>query len=283
VSEGSEGYRNWIGRTEERSERINPSTVAAMAATMDLEHMPQPGEALPPGWQWLFFNPAARRSSLGVDGHPRRGGFLPPIELPRRMWAGSRIRYLHDVPVDAQVSKRSRILRIENKTGKRGSLTFITVEHTMLVVDEVCISEEQDIVYRDAAAPDAATVSAVQRHEEVAQWTRAVQPDSTLLFRYSALTFNGHRIHYDQRYARSEEGYPDLVVHGPLTATLLQQFALENGQGRALARFDFRGVTPLFVGRAFHLEGRALPDDTLSLWARGPDGELAMSATAAFR
>jgi 3-methylfumaryl-CoA hydratase len=272
-----------VGREEERGERVLASAVTAMAAALDLERSPQAGEPLPPGWQWLFFNPVARRSTLGIDGHPKRGGFLPPIELPRRMWAGSRIRYLADLPVDAQALRRSRILKIENKVGKRGSLWFVTVEHTISCDGTPCISEEQDIVYREATPPGAATAAAPQRYEGVPQWSRRIEPDTTLLFRYSALTFNGHRIHYDQTYARDEEGYPDLVVHGPLTATLLQQFAVEHGSGRTLAQFDFRGVTPLIVGRAFQLEGRQVEDGTLSLWARGPDGELAMSATAAFR
>jgi 3-methylfumaryl-CoA hydratase len=279
----NEGYSAWIGRTESSSERISIRVAAAMAATLDLSRCPQAGDSLPPGWQWLFFNPMAPRSALGVDGHPHRGGFLPPVALPRRMWAGSRLRYLADVPIDAQATRSSRILKIENKTGKRGSLTFITLEHTTTVDETICISEEQDLVYRDAPPPGASAAPAPLRHEAVAQWSREVLPDTTLLFRYSALTFNGHRIHYDQQYARMEEGYAGLVVHGPLTATLLQQFALECGEGRALARFDFRGVTPLFVDRAFQLEGARADDDSLSLWARGPDGELAMSAVATFR
>jgi 3-methylfumaryl-CoA hydratase len=270
----------WIGREEERSERILPAAVCAMTATLDLERAPQPGEPLPPGWHWLFFNPVVPRSGLGPDGHPRRGGFLPPIDLPRRMWAGGRIRYLADLRVDAPATRRSRIVKIENKTGKSGSLFFVTVEHTISSRGAPCIHEEQDIVYREATPARAA---APPRHDDIPQWTRTFEADTTLLFRYSALTFNGHRIHYDQAYARTEEGYPDLVVHGPLTATLLQQFALQHGGGRALTRFDFRGVLPLFVGRPFQLEGRSSAEDTLVLWARGPDGELAMSASATFR
>ena len=275
-------HEAWIGREEERSEPILGSVVQAMAATLDLEHSPCAGEALPPGWQWLFFNPVARRNALGIDGHPRRGGFLPPIELARRLWAGSRIRYFADLPVEARATRRSRILKIEDKVGKSGPLSFLTVQHTISCGGEPCISEEQDIVYREAALPGAAA-PASPRYDGVAQWSRRIEPDTTLLFRYSALTFNGHRIHYDQAYARDEEGYPGLVVHGPLTATLLHQFALEHGPGRPLANFDFRGVTPLFVGRAFQLEGRQMDDGSLALWARGPDGELAMSATASFR
>jgi len=275
-------YDAWVGREESRTERIDAVAVQRLAATLDVANAPGPGAALPPGWQWLFFNPSAPRSQLGADGHPQRGGFLPPIELPRRMWAGSRIRYLADLAIESQATRRSRILKVENKTGKRGGLWFVTVGHETSVGGALCISEEQDIVYREPPPPGAAP-AAPTRHDGVAQWSRTVEPDTTLLFRYSALTFNGHRIHYDLAYATGEEGYPGLVVHGPLTATLLQQFALEHGGGRALSSFDFRGVSPLFAGRAFQLEGREAEGGTLALWARGPDGELAMSATAAFR
>lgn len=276
-------YDDWVGREEERTERVLAPSVQALAAALDLEDAPGPGKPLPPGWQWLFFNPVVRRSGLGGDGHPQRGGFLPPIELPRRMWAGSRVRYLADVPVDATATRRSLILKVENKVGKRGSLWFVTVEHVISCEGKPCIAEEQDIVYRDAAPPGASPAAAPEPYDGQAKWSQEFRPDTTLLFRYSALTFNGHRIHYDQAYAREEEGYPDLVVHGPLTATLLQQFAVAHGGGRRLASFDFRGVSPLFVGRPFRLEGRDAESGAMSLWARGPDGELAMSATATFR
>jgi 3-methylfumaryl-CoA hydratase len=275
-------YEAWVGREEGRQERVAESAVAAMAAALDLPSTPTVGAALPPGWQWLFFNPAVPASGLGFDGHPKKGGFLPPVELPRRMWAGSRIRYLADVPVGAEATKRSKILKVEEKAGKGGALVFVTVEHTTEANGAVCIVEEQDIVYREPPPPGA-SAAAPKRHEAEAQWTRRIDPNTTLLFRYSALTFNGHRIHYDQAYARDEEGYPDLVVQGPLTATLLQMFAVEHGGGRRMTRFDFRGVSPLFVGRPFQLEGRSEDGDTLTVWARGPDGELAMSATAGFK
>ena len=277
----STAYQEWIGRSETHTAQLHADVARAMAATLDLAVAPGPGDALPPGWQWLFFNPVQRRSGLGADGHPQRGGFLPPIDLPRRMWAGSRLTYLADLPIDALATRTSRILKVENKTGKRGALWFVTVEHTTSCADQVCIVEEQDIVYREATAPGTPLVAPPQ-HTAQAQWGHAFEPDTTLLFRYSALTFNGHRIHYDQDYARNDEGYPDLVVHGPLTATLLQQLALQQGQGRALSRFDFRGVSPLFVNRGFQLEGHRADDGSLVLWARGPNGELAMSAVAAF-
>ncbi len=250
------GFEAWIGREEEGSQRILATTASAMAATLDLEREPKAGDPLLARLAVAVLQPPSLgRSALGADGHPRRGGFLPPIELSRRMWAGSRIRYLAAVPIDAEASRRSKILKIENKVGKRGALSFVTVEHTISCGAIVCIREEQDLVYRDDAPPGSAPAAATP-YDGVAQWSRSVAPDTTLLFRYSALTFNGHRIHYDLAYARKEEGYPDLVVHGPLTATLLQQFALEHGAGRSLARFEFRGITPLFAARPFSLEGR---------------------------
>jgi 3-methylfumaryl-CoA hydratase len=278
----SREFDEWIGREEIRTERITPFAAEALAATLDIAVAPADGDPLPPGWQWMYFNPAVRRSGLGADGHPQRGGFLPPITLPRRMWAGSRIRYMADLLIGDEASRRSRIAKVENKVGKRGSLWFVTVEHTTTARGEACIVEEQDIVYREASPANAAATAA-PRHEAEHEWAQVIQPDTTLLFRYSALTFNGHRIHYDQPYARNEENYPDLVVHGPLTATLLQKFAVECADGRPLSRFEFRGVSPLFVSRPFRLEGHRLEDGTLSVWARGPEGELAVSAVAAFR
>jgi 3-methylfumaryl-CoA hydratase len=197
------------------------------------------------------------------------------------MWAGSRIRYLADLPIEAQATRRSRILKIENKAGKRGSLWFVTVEHVISCDGTPLHLEEQDIVYREIA-PGLRSAYAVQRYDGVPQWSRTSSRTRRSVSLFGAdLQRPSHPLR--SAYAREQEGYPDLVVHGPLTATLLQQFALDHGAGRALARFDFRGVTPLFVGRTFQLEGRQVEDGTLALWARGPDGELAMSATAAFR
>lgn len=274
-------YQDWIGREETCTEVIGERTASAMAATLDLAEAPGPGAPLPPGWHWLYFNPAVRRSELGVDGHPARGGFLPPVELPRRMWAGSRIAYHKALPIDARATRRSRILSVAQKQGKLGALCFVTVEHSIGDTSGVCVVEEQDIVYKEATPPGTPAAKP-QPYADQAEWTRTVNPDTTLLFRYSALTFNGHRIHYDLDYAREEEGYPQLVVHGPLTATLLQQFAVEHGDGRRLTQFDFRAVSPLFVHRPFQLEARREGEASLALWARGPDGELAMKASASF-
>jgi 3-methylfumaryl-CoA hydratase len=290
----------WVGREETLHARLLPESVQALAATLDWPEAPSEGDALPPGWQWMFFNPVMRASGLGEDGHPKRGGFvsphaprggsaglgrpgagfLPPIELPRRMWAGSRLRYLAPLRVGDTAERHSRISKIEHKSGKRGELWFVTVEHTTRSQGRDCIVEQQDIVYREAATPGTAPSPTPPRHEAQAQWVQSVMPGTTLLFRYSALTFNGHRIHYDADYAREVEGYPALVVHGPLTATLLQQFVLQQCPGRRLAGFEFRGVSPLHVDRTFTLEGALQGDDAAELWARGPDGELAMAARA---
>jgi 3-methylfumaryl-CoA hydratase len=222
-------FSDWVGRTQTQRQRIDLLAVAALAATLDLDAAPHAGAPLPPGWQWLFFNPVARQSTLGEDGHPRRdlpGSFLPPIPLPRRMWAGSRIRYLAPLPVGAEAARISRILNIVPKEGRAGRMCFVTVEHTLAVDGRDCIVEDQDIVFREASPPSAAPAAELLPAEAApVQWEEGLVPGTLLLFRYSALTFNGHRIHYDQPYARDVEGYRDLVVHGPLTATLLQQFA----------------------------------------------------------
>lgn len=275
-------YQQWVGRAEVNEDGIHESVIEAMAVTLDLESAPQQGDPLPPGWQWLFFNPKVRRSELGPDGHPARGGFLPPVELPRRMWAGSRVRYLADLPIGGEATKTSRILKVANKVGKVGVLCFVTVEHSITHESIECIREEQDIVYKEATPPGSALLPAPKRHDDEATWSADFAADPALLFRYSALTFNAHRIHYDLPYACKEEGYPGLVVHGPLTATLLQDFAVKHGGGRRLAEFSFRGVTPLFADQPFQLEAREDESASLKLWARGPQGELAMSATASF-
>lgn len=278
----SEDYSDAIGRTERLFQPIAADRAAALAATLDLDAAPQAGDPLPPGWHWLYFNPFVQRRNIGSDGHPKRGGFLPAITLPRRMWAGGRLVYHHPLTVGKDAEKVSEIKDVKAKSGRAGNLVFVTVQHRLSQDGTLCIEEEQDIVYREAAQPGAPTPSpapAPAPAPEGAARSLEVTPDPVLLFRYSALTSNGHRIHYDRGYAQDEEHYRDLVVHGPLTATLLQGFATMDGGGR-LAKFDFRGMAPLFADRPFTLEAAAPSDGSQSLWARGPDGELAMQATA---
>lgn len=276
-------YSEAVGRTERRTELIATDRVEALAGSLDLDAVPGGGVALPPGWHWLFFNPFVRRSGLGPDGHPRRGGFLPDVALPRRMWAGGRLAYRAPLPIGAEATRESEIVDIATKAGRAGRLVFVTVRHVISDGGTVCIEEEQDIVYREAPAPGTPKPGA-ERAPEGAEWSEPVVPDPVLLFRYSALTSNGHRIHYDRPYAQDEEGYSDLVVHGPLIATLLQGLAVRARPDVPLARFGFRAMAPLFVDRGFHVEAaRAAGTDGLVVWARGPEGELAMRAEAGFR
>jgi 3-methylfumaryl-CoA hydratase len=278
----SEDWSAWVGNMEQTADVVLSKQVVALGATLDLDGPFEDGAELPPGWHWLFFNPFVRRRVLGSDGHPQRGGFLPPVPLPRRMWAGGRITYSAPLLIGDRAVRTSEITKIEDKSGKRGPLVFVTVRHMIVSKNVTCLTEEQDIVYRGAPAPGGADARP-QPAPQGAVFRSEIKPDPVLLFRYSALTSNGHRIHYDQPYVRNEEGYRDLVVHGPLVATLLQDFAVRCGQPRRLTRFNFRGVAPLFVDRPFSLEARNIDEDAkLDLWACGPDGELAMLADATF-
>ncbi len=276
-------FSAWVGRTETISEQIYAGRIVQQAATLDLENVPATGDPLPPGWQWLYFNPAMRPGGLGADGHAVRGGFLPPVSLPRRMWAGSRITYHAPLPIGSLAEKTSEILKVETKVGKSGTLVFVTVQHSVFSGGALCSVEEQDLVYRDAPAPLApgAVAAPGKQAPEIAAFSERIDPTPTMLFRYSALTFNGHRIHYDAPYATGEEGYPGLVVHGPLTATLLQGLAVKASGGRSLKSFSFRGLSPLIVDRPFWIEA-AQEGEGLSLWARMESGELAMQASATF-
>jgi 3-methylfumaryl-CoA hydratase len=275
--------QQWVGREQTLREVIAPDRVAALAATLDIAEAPAANTALPPGWHWLFFNPFVARSGLGPDGHPKRGGFLPPVPLPRRMWAGGRLDYMRPLTVGEEAVRHSTISKVEAKSGRGGQLVFVTVRHRIACAGADCITEEQDIVYRGAAAPGT-PAPPLTPAPDGAEWTQEIAPDPVLLFRYSALTSNGHRIHYDRAYARNEENYPDLVVHGPLTATLLQNFACTLKPDARLTRFEFRGVHPLFVSAPFALAAKPAAGEakSLELWARGPAGELAMRASAQF-
>ncbi|MEO8280282.1 MAG: MaoC family dehydratase N-terminal domain-containing protein, partial [Ideonella sp.] len=190
--------QNWIGRSEQRSDDITAMPIAALSATLDRDDpAPTPGSDLPPLWHWMFFNPIAKASEIGPDGHPKRGGFLPPVELPRRMWAGGRLEFNHPLRVGDEVTRSSKILDVKVKQGRSGSLVFVTVRHEITNALGLALSEEHDIVYRDAPVPGAPTPPP-QAAPDDAAFSREVCADPVMLFRYSALTFNGHRIHYDR-------------------------------------------------------------------------------------
>lgn len=255
--------------------------MAALAATLDIDiPYPQPGDPLPPLWHWLYFLPFPRQSELGPDGHAKRGGFLPPVELPRRMWAGGRTEFHRPLRVGESISRTSRIADVRYREGRSGALVFVLVRHEISNAFGLALTEEHDIVYRGHPRPgDAAPAS--QTAPVRAAWERIVNPDDVLLFRYSALTFNGHRIHYDRRYATEVEGYPGLVVHGPLIATLLVDLVRSNLPAAVVTRFEFRAVSPIFDTGTFSV--CAKPEDngnTIRLWAKDSAGALATNATA---
>ena len=273
-----QSYETWVGRTEESADQITEAPVRLMRATLDADDPAALPTHLPPLWHWLYFLPGERQSNMGPDGHPRRGGFLPPITLPRRMWAGGRLEFLHPLALGDWIRRVSTIRSVQAKSGRSGQLVFVTVQHEIGGDRGVALREEHDIVYREAPAPGAPAPQppAAPAGE---QFSRAITPDPVLLMRYSALTFNGHRIHYDRSYVMEEEGYPGLVVHGPLIATLLMEELRRTHPGRTVRRFEFKAVSPLFDTAPFSVNGR-LEGDAADLWARGPQGQLAMRARA---
>jgi len=253
--------------------------VAALSATLDRDDAaPKPGDALPPLWHWLYFLPHARQSELGTDGHPQRGGFLPPVPLPRRMWAGGRFTFLRPLRLGEPVSRVSQIVDVSLKEGRAGQLVFVLVRHQVTGPDGVALTEEHDIVYREAPAPGEAPPGPRPAPTAPA-WRRDIVPDDVLLFRYSALTFNGHRIHYDRRYVTEVEGYPGLIVHGPLLATLLVDLLRRNSAAR-LVSFRFRAVRPVFDITRFSACGQPGEGGMVTLWIEDDRGMLCMEAEA---
>lgn len=275
-----EHLRTWIGRTETLHDQTSNAPLKALTATLDREDAPVgPQDALPPCWHWLYFLPTPRQSEIGPDGHPRRGGFLPPVPLPRRMWAGSQLQFHAPIRAGESLVRASRIADVRLKEGRTGPLVFVNVDHEIRANGVLAVSERHDIVYRDMPQPGELAPAAVASPEG-AQWVSEVVPDDVLLFRYSALTFNGHRIHYDRRYVTEVEGYPGLIVHGPLIATLLLDLLRRELPDARVTRFSFRAVTPLFDIAPFFVCGRREDVNTVKLWARTPDGHLAMDASA---
>lgn len=280
--------RDWIGRSETRSDLLTATPIAALSATLDRDDpLPEPGTTLPPLWHWLYFTPLTRHSELGEDGHARRGGFLPLVPLPRRMWAGGRLDFVQPLRVGETVSRVSTIKDVTVKHGRTGALVFVNVRHEFSNAQGLALAEEHDIVYRDApppatpGAPGAAGTPAPEptpapRDE---QFSREIVPDPVLLFRYSALTFNGHRIHYDRSYVTGVEGYPGLIVHGPLIATLLLDLLRRQLPHATVKRFSFKAVRPTFDIHPFTVCGK-LEGQTVTLWSRDHEGWLTMQATA---
>ena len=267
----------WVGRSQEQHDRVWPPLLWGMAATLGIKAP----DRLPPLWHWMLFQDWVPPERIGLDGHPRRGGFLPPLhDLPRRMWAGGRVQFLAPLRSDDRVSRTSTILSVQEKLGGSGRLVFVTVRHEIVGPSGPAVLEEQDLVYRgtEGAAVKAAEPAAAAPPDAASDM---VTPDPVVLFRYSALTGNGHRIHYDADYVRHEECYPGLIVHGPLQATLMAGLAGRTWPQQRLAGISFRGRRPAFAGQALRIEGW-LANGVAQLRTLNHDGAVCMSAEARF-
>jgi len=274
----------WIGNSETASDTLHTSQARLMQLTLDREPTLETGDPLPPAWHWAYFLSGAPMSKLGRDGHPALGEFLPPVALPRRMWAGGRLSYEKSVFLGEKITKNSTIKDVTLKHGKSGALVFVTVRHEYFGSGEdLRFTEEHDIVYREDPSPDAPKPGPVPPPDNSA-YSEQIVPSTVQLFRYSALTFNGHRIHYDRDYCRDVEGYPGLIFHGPLSATLLADLAIRRsgGGGRgganSLKGFSFRAAAPLFDTQPFTIHH----DGDSTVWAQTPDGGLAMKASLTY-
>lgn len=277
-------FSAWLGRQEERRDRLDASRSMALLAAMGRQVQLAEGDPLPPLHHWLHFWDVKPPAQTGVDGHPKRGGFLPPIALPRRMWAGGHLIFRRPLVLGADIRRLSTIEAVTEKRGRSGSLVFVTVRHEIFDDLGLAIEEEQDLVYREPVAARSETIASPDRTEPnedaVSSIAAEVKADPILLFRYSALTLNSHRIHYDRPYAVEEEGYEDLVVQGPLQATLLADLAARRLE-RPLTTFRFRGMAPAIAGHSLllHAESR---EHKLDLWT-SQRGVRAMTASAECR
>jgi 3-methylfumaryl-CoA hydratase len=269
---------DWIGKESVTQDAITAFPLTALAATLERS---ESGDTVPPLWHWLYFLPVSPLSETGTDGHPKRGGFLPPVPLPRRMWAGGRLTFHAPLKVGEHATRTSTIASIEDKTGRSGRLVFVTVQHAIEVNGELRLEEEHDIVYRDAPQ-DGARPPQPALAPEGETWSRSIDPNAVMLFRYSALTFNSHRIHYDYPYVTEVEGYPGLIVHGPLIATLLVDLVRREQPDAVVQSFAYKALRPTFSGQAFTVCGKLSADGrTVDLWAKDHEGYLTMRGTAA--
>jgi 3-methylfumaryl-CoA hydratase len=262
----------WSPTVDESHDTVLGDRLHRLAAALDLDPVDE-SAPLRPLFHWLSFAPVVSRKGTGEDGHPRRGGFLPPLPHRRRMFAGARIRFHGPVPVGAPLLRRGTVESITEKTGRTGPLVVVTVRHEFIHAGQTAITEEQDLVYTDAAPGPLPSPPA----EQLPVANRRFVADEVALFRFSALTYNSHRIHYDRPYATEIEGYPDLVVHGPLIAILLADLVRSN-LGRPLSSFSFIARAPVYVGEALDLRARG-DGGTVTATAHRPGGAVAMSAT----
>jgi len=270
--------QEWLDKQSSAVDTLALTPVNALAASLNRPAL-APGDRLPPLWHWLFFLPLSQHAQLGVDGHAAQDDFLPPLPLPRRMWAGSRLQFGQLLHIGEPVRRESRILDIVGKKGRSGALVLVSVQHKIYGVNGLAITEELDIVYREAPSTTTEPAAAVNAPAQSLkpQWSHQRSADTVLLFRYSALTFNSHRIHYDYPYTTQVEGYPDLIVHGPLLFTLLVDALLQEHPQVQIETLRVRAMRPLFCHRPFHLQGQLSPDKKQAqLWSLDEQGSVTM-------
>lgn len=277
-----EVLNQWIGQYKEKKDHIDARPANFLSATLNQDRREYvEGDILPPGWHWLYFLEAPEMSQLGYDGHAALGDFMPPVALPKRMWAGSRIKFHSPLLIGETIIKTSVIKSIIRKSGSTGELCFVTVNHRLFSRSTLKLEEDQDIVYRGNTPSNAPEKPSLPAPED-ADHSIIIQPTSTLLFRYSALTFNGHRIHYDLDFCQRVEGYPALVVHAPLTATLMlelvQSCYRDITHNQHFTEFNLKAVSPLFNDAPFSIHLKEL-EGYCKIWASNVDGNTAMSAT----
>ncbi len=284
MGEAAVDLKSYIGRRIEVEDVADLRSMRKLHAALDrAEPPPQEGDEVPPAWHWMWFNATDRHSALGRDGiAASKGGFMPPSPLPRRMWAGSQLVVHRPLLVGQRLRRVAEIVSAEERQGKSGRLVFVGQKFSIHAGDALAIEENFQSVFREDPKPGAPVVEPPAAPQD-AQWTRTIDPDPVLLFRYSAVTYNGHRIHYDRPYTTQVEGYPDLIVHGPLTATLLMELARDSHPGRRIAGYSFRAVSPLYSPAKFTIAGKPGADGrSATFWAANPQGRLAMQADVAF-
>jgi len=270
-------WQQWVGRTESSVDHAVARPIRALSVTFDTTPYAEPGDRIPNLWHWIYFRPLALMSQVDTDGHPKRGGFLPPLPIERRMWAGGRLTFHAPLRIGDVIEKKSEILKVDEKQGKAARMAFVTVKHDVFSPRGLAISEEQDIVYIEI--PKTFVLPKPIPLPDKLTWQRPYPIEPVLLFRFSAVTFNGHRIHYDLRYTTEVEKYPGLVVHGPLQAMLMMRAAETRNPRRRVARYSFRGVRPLFDFDKLFLSGRTREDGGLDLYTSNGDGYVCMQAT----
>jgi 3-methylfumaryl-CoA hydratase len=278
-NDSQQQFSEWIGKAQSASSILTIAPMEGLAAILDRDSTAfSIGDALPPLWHWLYFLETSKQSELAEDGHPHRGDFLPPIDLPRRMWAGSRLNFIRPLLAGETIKRSSTIQSIKLKQGRSGSLGFVCVAHELSDSSGALLIEEHDIVYRDMPTGIVSAPSPLKADDNH-DFARTVTPNPVLLFRYSALTFNGHRIHYDRAYAKDVESYPGLVVHGPLLATFLLELFADNHPDATLSGFSFKAIKPVFDNDSFQVCGNK-PDNTgnAKLWIADNAGNLCMEA-----